>query len=189
MFSRTCKRFFALVNRIERFQKAESHMKRVFCMQSEYAFFAHFRSEFMILFLNHFAGYANSLHLKWFMRFITDHLNERMLFAHVYWCRRNSNDIFGCRYCMPVHRCKILDYTEENTQSVFCLNSYGRWDKDFIKIFQDDDFYTSEQNKAYKSCPQRDFVYCYNQLLNYFAKIAVRIYLNIGKKYLFFFKV
>ena len=188
MLSRTCKRFFALVNGIERFKKAESHLKNVFNIKAEYSFFAHFRSEFKILFHNHFSGYINSLHLKWFMSIVLEQLNERLLFAHVYWCRRNSNDEFSCQYCRPVRRCKIFDYTESNTVAVFSLISYGRWDEDFIKIFENDNYYSPEINKMYKSCQPRDFIWCYNQLLNYFVKITVRIFINIGKKHLFFSK-
>ena len=135
MFSRTCKRFFEVVNRIDRFKKAESHMLRVFNLLTELSVFAHFPSEFKIMFHNHFAGYANALHLKWFMKYLEEHLNKRLLFAHVYWCRRNSNEEFCCKYCIPVKRCKILDYTEANTLAVFSLISYGRWDEQFIKIF------------------------------------------------------
>ena len=188
MLSRTCKRFFVLVIGIERFKKAEFHMKNVFNMKAEYSFFAHFRSEFKFLFCNHFSGYANFLHLKWFMSIFLEQLNERLLFAHVYWCRRNSNDEFSCQYCRPVRRCMTFDYTESNTVAVFSLKSYGRWDEDFIKFFENDNYYSPEINKMYKSCLPRDFIWCYNQLLNYFAKIAVRIFINIGKKHLFFSK-
>ena len=68
------------------------------------------------------------------------------------------------------------------------LISYGCWDEQFIKIFQNCDYYSNDQNEWYRNCPPREFVYCYNLLLNYFAKIGVRIYMNVGKKYLFFSK-
>ena len=188
MLTRTCKKFFVFVNKIQRFQKADRHMKDVFNIPMEYSFFSHFPSDFKIFFHNHFPGYANKLYLKWFMSHLKDYLNERLLFAHVYWCRRNTNDPYGCKICLPVYRCKIMDSTEPNTQAVFSLISYGRWDEEFVKIFENEDYYSTQINKSFKSCPPRDFVHCYNQLLNYFAKIGVRIFLNLGKRYFFFSK-
>ena len=124
--------------------------------------------------------------MQWFLSIIFEQLNERVLFAHVYFCRRNSNDPFSCEYCRPVPRCKIFDNSEHRTIVYYSLITYGRWDENFIRIFENEDFYSPELNRSYKRCPSRDFIWCYNQLLNYFAKIAVRIFLNIGKKHLFF---
>ena len=124
--------------------------------------------------------------MKWFLSIIYKHLNERVLFAHVYFCRGNSNDPFSCEYCRPVPRCKIFDDDEWKTVAHYSLITYGRWDKSFVRIFENEDFYTPDINRFYKSCPSRDFIWCYNQLLNYFAKISVRIFLNIGNNYLFF---
>ena len=124
--------------------------------------------------------------MQWFLSIIYEHLNKRVLFAHVYFCRRNSNDPFSWKYCSPVPRCKIFDYSEHKTISKYSLSTYGRWDENFINIFENEDFYSPEINRSYKSCPPRDFKWCYNQLLNYFAKIAVRIFLNIGRNHLFF---
>ena len=184
--SRTCKKFFTLVNKLSRFRIYEAHMKEVFIMKNDYLFFSDFRSSFKVFFLNHFGGYANYLHMKWFLSIIYEHLNERVLFAHVYFCRRNSNDPFSCEYCRPVPRCKIFDDDEWKTVAHYSLITYGRWDESFVHIFENEDFYTPDINRFYKSCPSRDFIWCYNQLLNYFAKISVRIFLNIGKNYLFF---
>ena len=186
MMSRTCKKFFTMVNGLSRFKNYEKHMNQVFTLKTKYMFFANFRSDFQIFFLNHFSGYANYLHMKWFLSIILEQLNERVLFAHVYFCRRNSNDPFSCQYCRPVPRCKIFDNSEHRTVSYYSLITYGRWDENFIQIFENEDFYSPELNRSYKSCPSRDFIWCYNQLLNYFGKIAVKIFLNIGKKHLFF---
>ena len=186
MMSRTCKKFFTMVNGLSRFKNYEKHMKQVFIMKTDLHFFANFQSNFKIFFLNHFSGYANYLQMQWFLSIIYEHLNERVLFAHVYFCRRNSNDPFSCKYCSPVQRCKIFDYSEHKTISKYSLSTYGRWDENFINIFENEDFYSIEINRSYKSCPPRDFIWCYNQLLNYFAKIAVRIFLNIGRRHLFF---
>ena len=41
---------------------------------------------------------------------------------------------------------------------------------------------------CFKNCPPRYVIYSYNQLLNYFGKISIRIFLNTGKKFFFFGK-
>ena len=84
MMSRTCKKFFTMVNGLSRFKNYEKHMKQVFIMKTDLHFFANFRSNFKIFFLNHFSGYANYLQMQWFLSIIYEHLNERVLFAHVY---------------------------------------------------------------------------------------------------------
>ena len=40
-------------------------------------------------------------------------------------------------------------------------------------------------NILHRHCPPKDVIYCYNQLLNYFGKIAVGVYMNLGKRYIF----
>ena len=184
--SRTCKKFLTMVNKLSRFRNYEAHMKQVFIMKTDHLFFADFRSRFKIFFLNHFSGYANYLHMKWFLSILYEQLNERVLFAHVYFCRRNSNDPFSCEYWRAVPQCKIFDNDEYKTIAHYSLITYGRWDENFVRIFQNEDFYSSDINRMYKACPSRDFIWCYNQLLNYFAKISVRIFLNIGKNHLLF---
>ena len=39
-------------------------------------------------------------------------------------------------------------------------------------------------NILHRHCPPKDVI-CYNQLLNYFGKIAVRVYMNLRKRYIF----
>ena len=55
-----------------------------------------------------------------------------------------------------------------NTTGIYSLNSYGRWNKNFIKIFQNLDYYSNDMNILHRHCPPKDVIYCYNQLLNYF---------------------
>ena len=184
--SRTCKKFLTMVNKLSRFRNYEAHMKQVFIMKTDHLFFADFRSRFKNFFLNQFSGYANYVHMKWFLSILYEQLNERVLFAHIYFCRRNSNDPFSCEYCRAVPQCKIFDNDEYKTIAHYSLITYGRWDENFVRIFQNEDFYSSDINRMYEACPSRDFIWCYNQLLNYFAKISVRIFLNIGKNHLFF---
>ena len=132
-----------------------------------------------------YPSYANKLYLKWFLSYFKEQLNERFLFGHFCWCRRNTNDKYSCKFCIPVERCFKPDYGEINTTGIYSLNSYGRWNENFTNFFQNLHYYSNDMNILHRHCPPKDVIYCYNQLLNYFGKIAVGVYMNLGKRYIF----
>ena len=100
--------------------------------------------------------------------------------------KKNSNNMLVCKFCQPVKRCMIFDKSEADMRYKYELTSYGRWNEEFIQIFQNKDYFTNSLNLKYKSCPRREIIYSYNQLINYFAVIATRVYFNLGKHFLFF---
>ena len=151
-------------------------------------FFQHFQVKLIFFFHKHFPNYIDSIYLQWFLSYLEDNLHERSIFGHLYWCMRNSNDPYSCKICCNVTKCSIFDYSENSTVGIYGLCSYKRWDEDFAKIFEDDEYYTIRQNMCFKNCPPRYAIYSYNQLLNYFGKISIRIFLNTGKNYFFFGK-
>ena len=185
MLSRTCKRFFVLVNQVTRFKTINKNFQEVFDSPMENSFIEKFIIYIERFFNCHYPGYYNKLYCKWVLSYFKEQLNARFLFGDFFWCRRNTNNKYSCKFCIPVEICLKLDYSEFNTTGVYSLNSYGRWNEKFIKIFQNNEYYSKDLNSIYRQCPPKDVIYCYNQLLNYFAKISVRVYMNLGKKYFF----
>ena len=74
--------------------------------------------------------------------------------------------------------CKFMRYRYQ-------LFTYSRWDEKIVKIFKDEVYFSDNFNFKYKGCFPIEIVYSHNQLINFFAVVAVRIYFNIGKKYFF----
>ena len=184
LLGRTCKRLHSLIRSSDFIKRAEEHLADVFVIPVERLFSDTFVSEFRRYFLNQYRDLHNVLYLKYFLSLCKDQLTSRLIFEHLYWCRRSSYK-YSCKYCCPVKRCLILDENEDHMRYRYLLFHYSRWDEKIIKIFKDEAFFSDDFNLKYKSCYPIEIIYSYNQLMNFFGVIGVRIYFNIGKKHIF----
>ena len=184
-FGRTCKRFFALVNNQEFMKRCDRHQHDIFIMPVKRDSTRDFFSGFDKFFKKHYTDYENILYMKYFLSMMREHLNSRFIFRHLYWCKRSPNLTNSCKFCCQVRRCFIYDKSETETRYVYALYHHQSYDQHHESIFQNDDYFSKDLNTLYKQCDYFEHIYHYNQLINFFGVIAVRIFFNIGKNYFF----
>ena len=91
--------------------------------------------------------------------------------------------LIPANFVVKVRRCFIYDKSETETRYVFALYHHQAYDQHHGSIFINDDYFSKDLNTVYKQCDYFGHIYHYNQLINLFGLIAVRIFFNIGKKY------
>ena len=116
---------------------------------------------------------------------IKGHLTSRFIVGHLYWCQRSTNLENYCKFCSLVRRCFILDKSEEDTRYLSSLYHYQKYDEHHERVFRNNDYFSKELNLIHRNCESFEHVYSYNQLINLFGIISVRVFLNIGKNYFF----
>ena len=188
-FGRSCKRFFRLANDCTFLKRANKHFSNCFVLPIEDDFTREFCSAFEKHFKKHYTNLDNILYLKYFLSIIKEHLNGRFIFGHVYWCQRSTNLRKYCKFCCPVRRCWVLDRSEADTRYINQLYHYQRYDEHHENLFQNNDYFSKDLNLEFKKCEYFEYIYSYNQLLNFFGIVSVRIFLNIGKNYFFLGKM
>ena len=181
-FGRTCKKFFALANNQKFMKRANMHQRDIFIMLIERDVTRSFCSGFDKFFKKHYTDYENILYMKYFLSVMREHLNSRFIFGHLYWCKRSPNLTSSCKFCCQVRRCFIYDKSETETRYVYALYHHQSYDQHRESIFQNDDYFSKDLNTLYKQCDYFEHIYHYNQLINFFGVIAVRIFFNFGKK-------
>ena len=119
------------------------------------------------------------------MSYFKEQLNERFLFGQFSGVEEVPTTNIPVSFAFLLKDVLNSIMVKLNTTGIYSFNSYGRWNENFIKIFQNLDYYSNDMNILHRHCPPKDVIYCYNQLVNYFGKIAVRVYMNLGERYIF----
>ena len=184
-FGRTCKRFFALINNQEFMKRCDRHQRDIFIMRIERDFTRDFCSAFDKFFRKHYNDYDHILHMRFFLSIVREHLNSRFIFGHLYWCKRSTNLTNFCEFCCQVRRCYVYDKSETETRYAYGLYHHQAYNEHHESIFINDDFFSKDLNIIHKQCDYFEHIYDYNQLINLFGIIAVRIFFNISKKFFF----
>ena len=184
-FGRSCKRFFCLANGSRFMKRANEHLSDCFVIPIENDFTREFCAAFEKYFKQHYNNFHSILYVKYFLSIVKEHINARFIFGHLYWCRRSTNLRKYCKFCCPVRRCWFFDRSESDTRYDSQLYHYQRYDEHHERLFENNDYFSKDLNLEFKNCEYFEYIYSYNQLLNFFGIVSVRIFLNIGKNYFF----
>ena len=182
---RTCKKFHYLANDSDFMRRAKKHLSDIFVVPIERDFGREFCAAFANYFRQHYRDPENILYMKNFLTIVREHLTSRFLFGQLYWCQRNTNLKNQCKFCCLVRKCYILDKSEKETRYHYVLYHYQKYNEHHERIFEENDFFLKDLNRVFKKCQPFEYVYSYNQLVNLFGIVAVRVFSNIGKNYFF----
>ena len=129
-------------------KRKERHLKNIFL-----APFDNFLDEFVLRltqkFENMYHDECNRLHFVYFLSVIKIHINCRLIYGHLFWCRRKGIFEYSCRLCTQVVKCDILDTTENFG---FCRYYYHGWSDHFEEVFASTKYFSVGLNKEYNDC-------------------------------------
>ena len=166
-------------------RRAQKHLNDIFIVPIENDFGREFCAAFENYSRRHYRDSENILYMKYFLAIAREHLTSRFVFGHLYWCKRNTNLKNQCKFSCLVKRGYVLDKSEAESRYYYVLYHYQRYDEHHERIFEENDFFSKDLNKTFKKFQPFEYVYCYNQLINLFGVIAVRLFFNIDKNYFF----
>ena len=182
-FGRTCIRFFNLVS-----------SKEIVYLNEEFKFFfedpksivnyiKYVCGRFELQFYHHYHLKCDRLYLAYFLYILKEKLTNRLICGHLFWCHRKNVFNSECKIC-----CQVFRSDDDPTKTFLYSKSYiDLWDTHGEKVFVEET-YLEENMQAYSRCAYFENVYTRYQLITLFGVIAVRLFLNIGKRYLFWGK-
>ena len=99
----------------------------------------------------------------------------------MFWCQRSYSSKEECKLCPQVNRF----YDELPAIYMYSKHYTDLWDKHTEKVFSDELHFRHEVNQIERGSRYFENVYSKHQLINLFGVIAMRIYFNLTKKYIF----
>ena len=108
-------------------------------------------------------------------------LTPKKITAHLFWCQRNYSLKEDCKLISQV----IRFYDELPVLYMHSKHYTDLWDKEVEKVFSNELHYKFEDNKISPDCCYFENDYSKSQLINLFGIIALRIFFNISKKFIF----
>ena len=111
-------------------------------------------------------------------------LTPKLIFAHLFWCQRKISFINECELC-----CEVKRFRDEIPVIYLHSKHYTDfWDTYTEKVFSEPVYIGPEIIEKYRDCVYFENVYTKHQLINLFGIIAIRLFFNIGKRYIFMTK-
>ena len=124
---------------------------------------------------------CDEFYLEYFFSILKELLSPKLIFAHLFWCQRKYSFKDECKLCCEVKRF----YDEVPTIYLHSKHYTDFWDKHTEKVFSDELHFRLEINKTERDCRYFENVYSKHQLVNLFGVIAMCIFFNLEKKYIF----
>ena len=179
--SETCQRFFNLIETKQiniRFQ--ELFQKNYVSQEQSKDVIKEFIRKFKV---KYYASVEQSdkLDLEYIFFILKSTLTPKKITAHWFWCQCNYSLKEDCKLCSQV----IRFYDELPVIYMHSKHYTDLWDKEVEKVFSDELHYKFEDNKISADCCYFDNVYSLSQLVNLFGIIALRIFFNISKRFVF----
>ena len=124
---------------------------------------------------------ADRVYLGFFFDILKLELTPEKILAHLLWCRRNYSFEDNCNYCSRV----VRFYNESPAIYISSTYYHEIWNKEIEKVFYEE--FHFENNEGKHLCFNEHFenIYSFPQLINLLGVIAIRIFFNITKMYLF----
>ena len=108
-------------------------------------------------------------------------LHPKKITAHLLWCQRNYLLKEDCKLC-----CQVIKFYDEMPTIYLHTKHYADlWEKKIEKVFSDELHYKIEESHSSLDCQYFENIHSNAQLVNLFGIIALRIFFNLSKKYLF----
>ena len=123
---------------------------------------------------------SDKLYLKYSISILQQELLPKKITAHLFWCQRNYS-LFreDCKLCSQV----IRFYDEIPEKYLFAENFADLWNLKIQDAFYEKLYYRVQDGRF--TCQHFENIYSKLQLVNLFGIIAVHIFFNLSKKYIF----
>ena len=124
---------------------------------------------------------ADKVYLDFFFDILKLELTPEKILARLLWCQRNYSFEDNCNYCSRV----VRFYNETSASYISSAYYNDLWNKEIEKVFYEELHF--QNNKGKHLCFSEHFenIYSFPQLINLLGVIAIRIFFNISKRYLF----
>ena len=124
---------------------------------------------------------TDKIYLNYFFSILKEALHPKKITAHLLWCQRNYSLKEDCKLCSQV----IRFYDEMPIIYLHTKHYADLWEKKIETVFSDELHYKIEELHSPPDCQYFENIYSKAQLLNLFCLIALRIFFNLSKKYIF----
>ena len=108
-------------------------------------------------------------------------LTPEKILAHLLRCRRNYSFEDNCKYCSRV----VSFYNETPVSYISSAYYNDLWNKEIEKVFYDELHFQNNKEKHLCFSEHFENIHSFPQLINLLGVIAIRIFFNISKRFLF----
>ena len=166
--SRASSRFCKLINKQKQVAEFISYAKIIFHSQFSASF--------------SFRSFARTFKFKFYEKYVHERWknNGAKILAHLLWCRRNKF-LNNCDLCVKVER-----FYNNMPEGYVCNKYYNDlWNKRIEKVFDDRYCYQGLTVRQLCVCDNIENICNSAAFLNFFRVIAIRIFFNIAKQFIF----
>ena len=176
--SETCQRFFNLIKTKQITKRFESLFKAIYLSQEQILYAV---QEFIRKLNLYEIEITDKLYLNYVLSILKEALHPKKITAHLLWCQRNYSLKEDCKIC-----CQVIRFYDEMPTIYLHTKHYADlWEKKIEKVFSDELHYKIEESHSSLDCQYFENIHSKAQLVNLFGIIALRIFFNLSKKYLF----
>ena len=180
--SHFCRRFYELINDDSRTIRFKQHVKKIYKSKLNLKFLIEgFCNNVQTKHYRCVVEKADKVYLGFFFDILKLELTPEKILAHLLWCQRNYSFEDNCDYCS-----RVVRFYNETPASYISSTYYNAlWNKETEKVFYDELHFQNNKEKHLCFSEHFENIYSFPQLINLLGVIAIRIFFNIGKKYLF----
>ena len=177
--SETCQRFFNLIETKQISKRFKSLFKAIYSSQGQILYTI---EEFICKLKLYKIEITDKLYVNYFLSILKEALHpKKKITAHLLWCQRNYSLKEDCKLC-----CQVIRFYDEMPTIYLHTKHYADlWEKKIEKVFSDKLHYKIEESHYSVDCQYFENIHSKAQLINLFDIIALRIFFNLSKKYLF----
>ena len=180
--SQTFQRFYNLINNNQLTIRFKQHVEKLYLSELNVKdLIEGFTLKFKTKFYRYAVVESDRLYFEFFFTILKLELSPEKILAHLLWCRRNYSFEDNCYFCSQV----VRFYNETPVIYLYSTVYNDLWNKKIEKVFSDElHFQKAKENIL--CCPDYfENIYSFSQLLNLIGVIAIRIFFNISKRFLF----
>ena len=180
--SETCQRFYYLIVNRQLTIRFQEHFEKIYSSKEEITdFIRAFVHKFKAKYYLDSVEQSDELYFEYFFYHFEARTNPKKIVAHLLWCQRNYSLKDNCIFCSQV----IKFYKESPLLYLHSKYYSDLWNKDVEKVFSDELHYQHDINKISADCYYFENIYSFSQLVNLIGVIALRVFFNLSKKFIF----
>ena len=180
--SHTCRRFYELVNDDSRTIRCKQHAKKIYKSKLNVKFLIEgFCNNVQTKYYRYVVEKTDKVYIEFFFNILKLELTPEKILAHLLWCRRNYSFEDNCHYCSRV----VRFYNETPVSYISSAYYNDLWNKEIEKVFYDELHFQNNKEKHLCFSEQFENIHSFPQLTNLLGVIAIRIFFNISKRFLF----
>ena len=182
--SKTCSRFCKLINKEKRTARFLKYAREItHCQFTGFLSFRKFANSFKFKFYEKFVDKSDQFYIDYVLDMICDITAEKIL-AHMFWCTRNRF-YANCDLCVKFPR--FYNELPDNFVNKAFYNEL--WNKTVEKVFDERFCYQGIVLRQLCVCDNIENLSSAASFMNFYGVLAIRIFFNIIKKYMFTVKL